>query len=63
MFLMMRNFPMIDLPDECPYCEVALETQEADPEVGLFFDGLYCPECNCNFEIPSFDFPMYDTDL
>lgn len=54
---------MIDLPDECPYCECKLETQEAEPEVGLFFDGLYCPGENCNFEIPSFDFPMYDTDL
>lgn len=53
---------MIDLPDECPYClDTELEMQQAEPEVGLFFDGLYCPDCN--FEIPSFDFPMYDTDL
>ena len=52
---------MIDLPDTCPYCECELQSQAAEPEVGLFFDGLYCPECN--FEIPSFDFPMYDTDL
>ena len=54
---------MNDLPNTCPYCECELETQEADPEVGLFFDGLYCLGENCNFEIPSFDFPMYSNDL
>lgn len=53
---------MIYLPDECPYCvDIQLETQEAEPDVGLFFSGKFCPECN--FEISSDDFPLYDDRL
>ena len=55
------SFPVNDLPDACPYCECELETQEAEPDVGLDFDGLYCPDCI--FEINSYDFPMYSNDL
>ena len=47
--------------DECPYCECDLESQEAEPDVGLFFSGKFCPECN--FEISSDDFPLYDDRL
>ena len=53
---------MNDLPNTCPYCkDTQLEKQEAEPDVGLDFDGLYCPDCI--FEINSYDFPMYSNDL
>jgi hypothetical protein len=49
------------IPNECPYCECDLESQEAQPDIGLFFSGKFCPECN--FEISSDDFPLYDDRL
>ena len=52
---------MNNLPDACPYCDTQLENQESDESSGLFFEGLFCPECD--YQIPSFDFPMYSNDL
>ena len=49
------------IPNECPYCEIELEIQIAEPDIGIFFSGLYCSECD--FEISSDDFGLYDDDL
>ena len=53
--------PVMSVPTVCPYCECELEIQEAEPDVGLFFSGVFCSECN--FEISSDDFGLYDDDL
>ena len=44
----------MSIPTECPYCECELEHQEAEQDIGLFFSGAFCPECD--FEISSDDF-------
>ena len=49
------------IPDECPCCGIELQSQEAEPDVGLFFSGKFCSECD--FSINSYDFPLYDDRL
>lgn len=49
------------IPNECPHCECDLESQEAEQDIGLFFSGKFCPECN--FEISRDDYVLYDDRL
>lgn len=49
----------LNIPN-CPHCDIKLEYQPSELDVGLG-ECYFCPECD--YVIPDYEFPEYDDRL